>query len=63
MVEAAPETEPHYTEYAIEEFLVRDVTRLVNWINKQGFNADLADSMLRVLDEPVPELPELPGGD
>ncbi|MED5404663.1 MAG: AAA family ATPase, partial [Chloroflexota bacterium] len=24
MVEAAPETEPHYTEYAIEEFLVRD---------------------------------------
>ena len=24
MVEAAPETEAHYTEYAIEEFLVRD---------------------------------------
>ena len=46
-----------------EEFLVRDVTRLVKWINKQGFEADLADSMLRVLDEPVPELPELPGGD
>lgn len=24
MVEAAPETQAHYTEYAIEEFLVRD---------------------------------------
>ena len=46
-----------------EEFLVRDVTRLVKWINKQGFEAELAESMLRVLDEPVPDLPELPGGD
>ena len=24
MVEASPETEAHFTEYAIEEFLVRD---------------------------------------
>ena len=44
-------------------FHQRGVTRLVKWINKQGFEADLAESMLRVLDEPVPELPELPGGD
>ena len=46
-----------------EEFLVRDVTRLVHWINKQGYNVDLAECMLRVLEEPVPKLEPLPGGD
>ena len=46
-----------------EEFLVRDVTRLVHWINKQGYEVELADSILRVLEEPVPELQPLPGGD
>ena len=45
------------------EFLVRDVTRLVQWINRQGYEVQLADSLLRVLEEPVPEYPPLPGGD
>ena len=36
------------------EFLVRDVTRLVEWINRQGYEVNLADSLLRVLEEPVP---------
>ena len=46
-----------------EEFLVRDVTRLVHWINKQGYEVELADSILRVLEEPVPDLESLPGVD
>ena len=46
-----------------EEFLVRDVTRLVQWINRQGYNADLGESLLRVLEDPVPTLPSLSGGD
>jgi RIO kinase 1 len=46
-----------------EEFLVRDVTRLVQWINRQGYNADLGESLLRVLEDPVPILPSLSGGD
>jgi RIO kinase 1 len=45
------------------EFLVRDVTRLVQWINRQGYDINLADSLLRVLEDPVPEYPALPGGD
>ena len=45
------------------EFLVRDVTRLVQWINRQGYDITLADSLLRVLEDPVPEYPALPGGD
>ena len=35
------------------EFLVRDVTRITNWINKQGFDYSVADSMVKVLDIPV----------
>ncbi len=46
-----------------EEFLVRDVTRLVEWINRQGHSVDLAESLARVLDDPVPSLPTLSGGD
>ena len=46
-----------------EEFLVRDVTRLVEWINRQGHSVDLAESLARVLDDPVPSLPSLSGGD
>jgi serine/threonine-protein kinase RIO1 len=46
-----------------EEFLVRDVTRLVEWINRQGHNVDLAESLARVLDDPVPSLSSLSGGD
>ena len=46
-----------------QEFLVRDVTRLVEWINRQGFEVNIADCLVRVLDDPVPILPPLPGGD
>jgi RIO kinase 1 len=35
------------------EFLVRDVTRLVHWANKQGLDVDLADAMAHVLDADV----------
>ena len=45
------------------EFLVRDVTRIVQWINRQGYEVNLADSLLRVLEEPVPTSPSLSGGD
>jgi len=45
------------------EFLVRDVTRLVEWINRQGYEVNLADSLLRVLEESVPTYPSLSGGD
>ena len=46
-----------------EEFLIRDVTRLVEWINRRGFEINITDSLVRVLDEPVPKLKPLPGGD
>ncbi len=46
-----------------QEFLVRDVTRLTEWINRQGFDVKLADCLVRVLDDPVPFLSPLPGGD
>ena len=45
------------------EFLVRDVTRIVQWINRQGYEVNLADSLLRVLEEPVPTYPSLSGGE
>ena len=45
------------------EFLIRDVTRIVQWINRQGYEVNLADSLLRVLEEPVPIYPSLSGGD
>ena len=45
------------------EFLVRDVTRIVQLINRQGYEVNLADSLLRVLEEPVPTYPSLSGGD
>ena len=45
------------------EFLVRDVARIVQWINRQGYEVNLADSLLRVLEEPVPTYPSLSGGD
>jgi len=37
------------------------VTRLVQWINRQGYNADIGESLLRVLEDPVPTLPPLSG--
>ncbi|MDC1419902.1 serine protein kinase RIO [Euryarchaeota archaeon] len=46
-----------------EEFLVRDITRIVEWINRQGFDVKVADCLVRVLDDPVPILSPLPGGD
>jgi len=33
-----------------EEFLVRDVTRLVEWANKSGIDVDLAEAMYDVLE-------------
>ena len=45
------------------EFLIRDVTRIVQWINRQGYEVNLADSLLRVLEELVPTYPSLSGGD
>jgi|TARA_B110000881_G_C18585893_1_gene524774 RIO kinase 1 len=46
-----------------EEFLVRDVTRLVEWINRQGFDVKIPECLVRVLDEPVPKLEPLSDGD
>ncbi len=39
------------------EFLVRDVTRLTEWLGRQGHEAQVADSLVRVLDDPVPKRP------
>ena len=39
-----------------KEFLVRDVTRLTEWYGRQGGDAQVADSLVRVLDGPVPDL-------
>jgi len=38
------------------EFLVRDVTRLTEWAGRNGHKAQVADSLVRVLDGPVPDL-------
>ena len=38
------------------EFLVRDVTRLTEWAGRKGHDAAVADSLVRVLDGPVPDL-------
>ena len=38
------------------EFLVRDVTRLTEWAGRKGHEAAVADSLVRVLDGPVPDL-------
>jgi RIO kinase 1 len=46
-----------------KEFLVRDVTRLTEWIGRQGHEVSVAESLVRVLDDPVPELASLPSGD
>ncbi len=45
------------------EFLIRDVTRLTEWANRLGCGVSVAESMVRVLDDPVPKLPTLPSGD
>ncbi len=39
-----------------KEFLVRDVTRLTEWLGRQGHEVDVAESLVRVLDGPVPDL-------
>ena len=39
-----------------KEFLVRDVTRLTQWAGRNGHEADVAESLVRVLDVPVPDL-------
>jgi len=33
-----------------QEFLVRDVTRLVEWANKNGVETELAEAMFDVLE-------------
>jgi serine/threonine-protein kinase RIO1 len=33
-----------------QEFLVRDVTRLVEWANKNGLDVELAEAMYDVLE-------------
>jgi RIO kinase 1 len=38
-----------------KEFLVRDVTRLTEWLRRQGQEVNLADCLVRVLDGPVPD--------
>lgn len=45
------------------EFLVRDVTRIVDWANRSGMNVNLEDSLLRVIDDPAPNLEPLSGSD
>ena len=45
------------------EFLVRDVTRIVEWSNRNGMDINVADTLLRVIDDPAPELDPLPGLD
>ena len=39
-----------------KEFLVRDVTRLTEWAGRKGHEAQVADSLVRVLAGPVPDL-------
>jgi|TARA_B100000959_G_scaffold80103_1_gene85345 RIO kinase 1 len=46
-----------------KEFLVRDVTRLTEWAGRRGHEAEVAESLVRVLDGPVPKLPPLPSVD
>ncbi len=45
-----------------KEFLVRDVTRLTEWIGRKGHEFSIAESLVRVLDDPVPKLESLPSG-
>ena len=46
-----------------KEFLVRDVTRIVEWANRNGMAVDTAESVLRVIEDPAPNLEPLPGLD
>jgi len=46
-----------------KEFLVRDVTRLTEWAGRRGHEAEVAESLVRVLDGPVPKLPPPPSVD
>ena len=43
-----------------QEFLVRDVTRLVEWANKNGVELTLAEAMFDVLNMDVSELEQMP---
>ncbi|MDP7001992.1 MAG: serine protein kinase RIO [Candidatus Thalassarchaeaceae archaeon] len=45
------------------EFLVRDVTRLTDWVGRKGQQVSVAECLVRVLDDPVPKLDPLPSGD
>ena len=39
-----------------KEFLVRDITRITEWALRRGLEATVAESLVRVLDGPVPDL-------
>ena len=39
-----------------KEFLVRDITRITEWALRRGREATVAESLVRVLDGPVPDL-------
>ena len=39
-----------------KEFLVRDITRITEWAMRRGLEATVAESLVRVLDGPVPVL-------
>lgn len=39
-----------------KEFLVRDITRITEWALRRGLEARVAESLVRVLDGPVPDL-------
>ena len=43
-----------------QEFLVRDVTRLVEWANKMGIELTLAEAMYEVLNMDVGDIEQLP---
>ena len=40
----------HQSHPRSQEFLVRDVTRLVEWANKSGIEVELAEAMFDVLE-------------
>ena len=42
-----------------QEFLVRDVTRLVEWGQKNGLHVDLADAMYEVLNMDLSDVEQI----
>ena len=42
-----------------QEFLIRDVTRLVEWANKNGIDVELAEAMYEVLNMDLSHVKEI----